>query len=211
MKVIVKIDMREYYEITIKRLNHRIGVTKKYCLDKLESLSTLYDERTKLERLLGRMKCCTPKIKDPTPELTTKSKLLFHSQSSVTKTSPQEDSPQLMSPNNVRLTDNNLFGYKNRGEGVSKEVGNKSDGHFGNKNSDFSGVNDISNLLEMISPRKYNLSARTEWDLIEKDFAKVCMTRRAREVELVMKVLSGNNLPQASEMVLYIINRHPLL
>ena len=177
MKVIVKIDMREYYEITIKRLNHRIGVTKKYCLDKLESLSTLYDERTKLERLLRRMKCCTPKIKDPKPELTTESKLLFNSQTlpnqSFTKTSPQEDFPQLVPPNNVRPSDQNLFDYKNRGEGVSEEVGNKSDGQFGSKNSDFSGVNDISNLLEMISPRKYNLSAGTEWDLSEKDFAKM--------------------------------------
>ena len=156
-----------------------------------------------------------PNIKDSTPELTTEYTFLFNSQTlqnqSFTKTSPQEDSPQLMSPNNVRLTDNNLFGYKNRGEGVSKEVGNKSDGHFGNKNSDFSGVNDISNLLEMISPRKYNLSAGTEWDLREKYSAKRYMTRRAKEVESVMKVLSGNNLPQVSEMVLYVINKHPLL
>ena len=69
IKVIVKFELRNYYEEEIKRLHHRMILVRDVFQEKLELISTLHDERIKFKNLLERMNDPAPKSKDPTPQL----------------------------------------------------------------------------------------------------------------------------------------------
>lgn len=111
---------------------------------------------------------------------------------------PPRQSPQSFSTSNPENKTLNLVGNKNRGEVVS-EVNDDNNGatQVDNKN--------IHDLLKIVFPRNYQLAEGKEWDLCEKQFSRNYVYIKTRKLELVLKVISGNNLRRASEIIYLII------
>ena len=114
-------------------------------------------------------------------------------------------------PNNCRKNDPNLFGDKNRGEGVSEDIRKNTHGKFGIKNSDGKEAEIISGMLAELFPRNYKISTSSEWDQCKKPINRRRLYQKSRQLELFSKVIASNNLPHALEMLILFIERHPVL
>ena len=114
-------------------------------------------------------------------------------------------------PNNARNNDRNLFGNKNRGEGVSEDIRKNTHGKFGINNSDGKEAENISRMLAELFPKYYKIYISSEWDQCNKPINRRRLHQKSRQLELSYKVIAINNLPQALEMSILFIERHPVL
>ena len=195
IKVKLKFDLRKYYIDEIKRLDCRMNVFRNACLEKLKSLSTLYEQSAKLRGLLERIDdpeskskhsplprkmidgqsqivLMFPKlpIEKTSPPITSSPSSLPNNLRAETaaKTYPPVTSPPSSLPNNSRADGLDLFGNKNWGEGVSEGVAENTHRKFGSNNFCRFSEEYISGMLEQLFPQNYKVARSSEWDLNEK-------------------------------------------
>ena len=66
-------------------------------------------------------------------------------------------------------------------------------------------------MLAELFPKYYKIYISSEWDQCNKPINRRRLHQKSRQLELSYKVIAINNLPQALEMSILFIERHPVL